>query len=80
MIVLRTGNSRYFDEAYFVLRKDIKTKHGNKNDMLREATRILEESELYPTSPRKRARMWVGFFMGILLGVALGGFLIYLFF
>ncbi len=70
MIVLRTGNSRYFDEAYFVLRKEVQAKHGNKNDMLREANRILEESELSSPPPRKRARAWLFFTLGALLGVA----------
>ena len=80
MIVLRTGNSRYFDEAYFVLRKDVKSKNSNKTDMLREATRILEESEFHPASARKRAHTWLFFLFGILLGAAIGGLLIYLIF
>ena len=80
MIVLRTGNSRYFDEAYFVLRKEIKARHGNKNDMLREATRILEESEPISASSKRGARSWIGFLIGILLGAASGGILIYLIF
>ena len=69
MIVLRTQNSQYFDEAYFVLRKEIKSKINNSNDMLREATRILEESEIYtPPTRKKRARGWLFFLLGILLG------------
>jgi len=79
MIVLRTGNSRYFDEAYFVLRKEIKTKKGNRDDMLREATRILEESEFCPPTSRKRVRAWFFFTLGIFLGAVAGGVLIYLF-
>ena len=40
MIVLRTGSSRYFDEAYFVLRREVRAHRGIKNDILREAHRI----------------------------------------
>ena len=41
MIVVRTGDSRYFDEAYFVLRREIKAHRGSRNDMLTEANRII---------------------------------------
>ena len=54
MIVLRTGESRYFDEAYFVLRREIKADRGSKNDILREANRILEESCVFPGCARRR--------------------------
>ncbi len=70
MIVLRTGNSRYFDEAYFVLRREVKLSRGSsKNEMLREANRILEECA--PTSPprRRRGRSILLFFLGLFLGV-----------
>ncbi len=77
MIVLRTGNSRYFDEAYFVLRKEIQAKQESKDDMLREANRILEESALHRTSQKKN-RTWLFFGIGIILGAAIGGILIFL--
>ena len=70
MIVLRTGNSRYFDEAYFVLRREIKVCRGNsKNDMLKEANKILEEC--CPASPpkRRRGRALALFLLGLFLGV-----------
>ena len=42
MIVVRTGNSRYFDEAYFVLREDAqKEKHKSRN-ILDEAKKLIE--------------------------------------
>ena len=44
MIVVRTGDSRYFDEAYFVLRREIGGGRSSCADMLSEANRILEES------------------------------------
>ncbi len=69
MIVVRTGNSRYFDEAYFVLRRDIRPRKGEEDDMISEANRILAEHEA--TRPRpKRRRLWsiLLFGAGILLG------------
>ena len=44
MIVVRTGHSHYFDEAYFVLRREMRAPRC-KRDMLREANRILEEGK-----------------------------------
>lgn len=41
MIVVRTHNSRMFEEAYFVMRQNADTPDGG-NDILREANRILE--------------------------------------
>jgi len=69
MIVLRTGNSKYFDEAYFVLRKDLEEHTSKRSDMLNEANRILAES----TAPHRRTerthRMrWSFFFAGLLCG------------
>lgn len=75
MIVLRTGDSRYFDEAYFVLRREIRTHRGIKNDILREANRILEEtatpSAKVDTNVCRgtRRRGWLLFGAGVLLGV-----------
>ena len=71
MIVLRTGNSRYFDEAYFVLRREVRTHRGIKNDILREANRILEEGS--EGIPHKRAgrRAYLWFAAGLLLGVGM---------
>ena len=37
MIVLRTGNSRYFDEAYFVLRREVKPRRTCRDEMIKEA-------------------------------------------
>ena len=69
LIVLRTQNSRYFDEAYFILRKEVKTMPSNTSDMLREATRILEESEFCsPTAKKRKGKGLFFFFLGIFLG------------
>ena len=58
MIVLRTGDSRYVDEAYFVLRREIKADRRVKNDILIEANRILEESRVSPRELSRRRRHW----------------------
>ena len=44
LIVVRTGNSRYFDEAYFVLRRELQNERCDRSDILLEADRILRES------------------------------------
>ena len=74
MIVLRTGDSRYFDEAYFVLRREIKADRRVKNDILLEANRILEESRVSPRAlSRRRRRWWLGGAVIFLVGSLCGG-------
>ncbi len=72
MIVIRTGNSRYFDEAYFVLSEDAHRKKGKSTDILGEANRILAEMtpELSPAS-KKKNRAWLFFVAGNLCGAVL---------
>ena len=57
MIVVRTGGSRYFDEAYFVLREEApRTKHKSA-DILSEANRILAElAPDFPSASKKKRR------------------------
>ena len=50
MIVLRTRDSRVFEEAYFVMRRDAEGDGTCEQDMIREANRILERS-----LPRERS-------------------------
>ena len=70
MIVVRTGNSPYFDEAYFVLRKEVKTL-GENRDILQEANRILEESRFSTRQSGRRGRRgWWSFALGLLSGGA----------
>ena len=52
MIVVRTGNSRYFDEAYFVLREDMQKDTRKSKDILGEANRIL--TDLAPDTQREQ--------------------------
>lgn len=70
MIVVRTGDSRYFDEAYFVLRREVKAHRGTRNDMLNEANRILQQTEPDTEAhQRKRLPRGIMFFLsGILCG------------
>lgn len=62
MIVVRTDDSRYFDEAYFVLRRNLKT--PTQNDMLKEANRILSE-RVSPPRLASRASLWRWLFFGV---------------
>lgn len=73
MIVVRIGNSRYFDEAYFVLREDVKKDTRKSTDILGEANRILSEisPESAPT-PKIKNRKWVFFGAGGVCGAVLG--------
>lgn len=75
MIVVRTGSSPYFDEAYFVLRRDIHPGQQEKTDILSEADRILRESGggIRRECRRKRGRIWIAaaFLLGVAVGIAL---------
>lgn len=69
MIVLRTGDSKYFDEAYFVLRKNVPPHATGRDDILNEANRILSETTAKPrTAKRAPWLFWGIFFAGILCG------------
>ena len=72
MIVVRTGNSRYFDEAYFVLREDPQKKKCKSADILSEANRILDEmAPNLPSASQKGNRQWLFFGIGGLCGAVL---------
>ena len=68
MIVVRTASSRYFDEAYFVLRREMGGRSVAQNEMLTEAYRILEEYQLKPRAKKTMPRSLLLFFGGLLLG------------
>ena len=79
LIVVRTVNSPYFDEAYFVLRRELKDRRPAHTDMLTEANRILEESDPTPRLRGKRsARSVLLFLAGTLCG-GLGAVLVCVF-
>lgn len=70
MIVLRTGDSRYFDEAYFVLRREVKPRRSSHDEMIREANRILAESGLDIQAPKRKIGRGVWMFLS---GIFCGG-------
>lgn len=75
MIVVRTRDSRLFEEAYFVMRDGGNPADGHR-DMLDEATRIIDGEALSPMShPPKNKRRWIGralsFSLGWLVGVGM---------
>lgn len=78
LIVLRTGGSRYFDEAYFVLKPLAEGERRERSDMVFEANRILRE-HLSEASERegirRRYRRWflAGLFVGAVAGALLLG-------
>jgi hypothetical protein len=67
MIVLRTGGSRYFDEAYFVLRREADMTAERGDEMIAEANRIVAASVL-PSGGRRRRGALLCFLCGILCG------------
>lgn len=48
MIVVRTRDSRLFEEAYFVMRRDMPDTAHNSGDILWEANRIIERNTATP--------------------------------
>ena len=88
MIVIRTRDSRLFEEAYFVMRRDLPDNGTNRSDMLWEANRLVEHSlgvtAAAPHNPdpsRKPSRKpWLThaltFAAGLLAGGALSFFLL----
>ena len=82
MIVVRTRDSRMFEEAYFVMRRDPGLTTVDESDMLWEANRILEAAmpragrELSGRDPvqrggRLRGLLWFG--LGLISGGGITG-------
>ena len=80
LIVIRTVNSPYFDEAYFVLRREISPKVRSHSDILAEANRILEENIL-PSARQKKSRKYgLWFLLGLLCGAVCAISMCFIFF
>ena len=77
MLVLRTCGSRYFDEAYLVLRNGMTPTRAGKQDILAEANRILDEASV-PYKRRRRRPSASLFFLGSLCGIAAGSLIFFL--
>lgn len=76
MIVVRTSRSRYFDEAYFVLREDAQKDKRKSKDILGEANRILAEMAPERSSnAQKPNRQWLFFGIGGICGAVLSVFI-----
>lgn len=71
VIVLQTGKNHYFEEAFFVVRREIRNSGCSETAMLSEANRILRES-MIGEEKRERSRVprSVWFLLGLFLGVA----------
>ena len=68
-VLIKTPESRYFEEAHFLMRSDLPPKESAENDLVREANRILEEIGFSNAKRRKKGmRPSLAFLMGILLG------------
>ena len=53
MICVHPPQSRYFEAVWFVLRSDYRREASRDRDMIREAGRILADSEKRLTPPKK---------------------------
>ena len=73
MIVVRTRDSRVFEEAYFVMRRDSGQAAVDEADMLWEANRILESTAPHgDREPRGRSDTGENGFLRRLLWFGLG--------
>jgi len=88
MIVVRTRDSRMFEEAYFVMRRERGTATADDPDILWEANRILEsatlrngrsprEAEINPRRLLRRNLLWFG--LGLFSGGGIVGLCLLLF-
>ena len=69
MIVVRTGDSRFFDEAYFVLRKELGDGDKDRDALLKEANRLLDEHIAHSARKSRKAALYCFLFIaGILCG------------
>lgn len=74
LIMMPTKGSPHFEAAYFILRKEAETKSPNANDMLYEATRILEETATSAKRPPiQRRHLAIALGIGTLLGALIVG-------
>lgn len=71
MVVIRTSDSRYYEQAYLVLRDGHAPTGEAEATMMAEANRILDECMLMPQPHGKKGRFaWRTFWLGTLMGAA----------
>lgn len=75
MVLIRTPDSKVFEEAHFVLRAEVEARSSGEDDMLTEANRIIEEAGLGIAHSKRRRRIGIDVkgFVGFLLGGLFGG-------
>ena len=81
MIVVRTHNSRMFEEAHFVMRHNTEP-NETPSDILKEANRIIEghlrscgQEKIAKEVTRRRRQKWLWFLAGAVCGGSgVGGF------
>jgi hypothetical protein len=74
MIVVKTAESRMFEEAYFVIRREAR---GTRGDMVQEADRIIAGCIGVKGNKRKAdAARWIFAGVGFVCGGLAGGFLV----
>ena len=80
MIVIRTRDSRLFEEAYFVMRRDLPDSAAHGADMLEEANRIIQHSlsasalaSDKPSRPIKHSLGWLWPILFAVIGFLSGG-------
>ena len=70
MMLLKSTNSKYFDEAYLIMKDDISV--YDEGEILREAERILFSAETCKRIKRSNKKRTFKSFLILVLGVLLG--------
>lgn len=73
MVLIRTPDSRYFEEAHLVLRAERDTDENESGEMIREANRIIETAGYGAENGRKHLRKTPSRLWSFCLGALLGG-------
>lgn len=72
MIFVRDTGSELFDEAYFILKRDIPYDESLEDDIVRTATAIINQNP-FPKSPKrvkKNCKALFCFLLGLIIGIA----------
>ena len=72
IILVRDTGSELFDEAYFILKKDIPCDDSIEGDIVRAATAIINQNS-FPKSTKKtkkNRKSFLYFLLGLTIGIA----------